>query len=72
MFKRKRIVYKNLYAVIVKQHLSITDLANKIKVAPSALEKQLFGNESINLNVAFAIAKILKCDIHYLFQELVP
>lgn len=72
MFLRKRIVYKNLYATIIKQHLSITKLAHKVKIAPDRLKKKLFGKEFITLKEAFRISEILKRDIHYLFQELVP
>jgi len=72
MFLRKRIVYKNLYAAITKQHLSIKTLAHEVKIAPARLKKKFFGKETISLKEASRISEILKRDIHYLFQELVP
>lgn len=72
MFLRKRIVYKNLYAAITKQHFSIKALAHEVEIAPARLKKKLFGKEFITLKEASRISEILKHDIHYLFQELVP
>ena len=72
IFQKNRIIYKNLYATIIRQNLSIPVLACEMKIDPSTLKNKFFGKEVISLKEACRIAKILKSDIHYLFQELVP
>lgn len=72
MIRKKHIIYKNLDTTIIKRQLSITDIAYGMGITPTTLENKFCGEETLNLDEAYYIAKVLESDVYYLFQELVP
>ena len=63
-------IYKNLGALIAKLQLNLSDIAAGLGITLATLKNKFLGKESINLDAACYIAKLLNSDAYYLFAEL--
>lgn len=63
-------MYKNLEKIRKERNLSLTEMGRVIAKSPANYYKKEKGEVAITVKEAFLIAKYLKKDIEFLFQEL--